>query len=152
MTTDALNLFYPFELNVHKGNINMDTSGNGGDAFKVMLSNTAPTMTWDAYDDISANEVASGNGYTTGGAALTVTSLSQSTGTLTWVLGNDVTWTATGGSMGTFRYAYIYDSTPASASEKWLVGVLDYGSSVTLTVGQSFSIPFTAVTMLTVTE
>lgn len=139
--TDALDLFYPFELEVHQKLIDLED-----DTIKVALSNSAPTMSWDGLSDIT--EISGGTGYTTGGATVAVDSLSQSSGVMTWVLGTNVTWTATG-SMGPFRYAYLYDDT---STGDLLIGVLDYGSSITLSSSQTFSIPFDGVTMLTVTE
>lgn len=52
------------------------------------------------------NEVANGNGYTTGGIAITLT-LSGTT-TVTVDISTDPVWTASGGSI-TARYAVIYE-------------------------------------------
>ena len=106
-----------------------------------MLTNTAPVATNAVYGDISGNELANGNGYTTGGATVTGQGYSQTAGvaTLTGTLANP-TWTATG-SMGPFRYAVLYDS---SAATKVLIGFWDYGSSVTLTSGQTFTVSITS--------
>src|SRR5690349_16871944 len=52
------------------------------------------------------NELANGSGYTTGGAAITSNAATFSGGTATFDC-DDVTWTASGGSL-TFRYAVIY--------------------------------------------
>jgi hypothetical protein len=100
------------------------------DTFKVMLTNTAPVATNSNYSDISGNELANGNGYTTGGTAST-TSSANSSGTET-ATAADVTFTATG-SMGPFRYAVYYDST---TGHLWCW--FDYGSSVTLAAGETF--------------
>ena len=102
-----------------------------------MLTNTAPVATNSQYSDISGTEVANGNGYTTGGASLTLTSSSQSGGTYKYIASAaSPTWTATG-PMGTFRYVVAYDSTPTAKS---LVGWWDYGSSLSLTSGQTFTV------------
>ena len=102
------------------------------DTFKVMLTNTTPVATNTKYSDISGSELANGNGYTTGGTASAVTA-ANATGTETWTAA-DVTFTATG-SMGPFRYAVFYDTTP---SNEPLICWFDYGSSVTLSSGESF--------------
>jgi len=106
----------------------------GSDTFKIMLTNTAPVATNTQYSDISATELANGNGYTTGGTAVGSTSVSNTSGTDTFI-GNQVVFTATG-SMGPFRYVVLYDTTPVT---KYLVGWWDYGSSITLTSGETFT-------------
>lgn len=105
------------------------------DTHKVMLTNTVPVATNSIYSDISAGEVANGNGYTTGGATATLSSDGQSSGTYKLVLTSPV-FTATG-SVGPFRYAVLYDSTPAS--NKALMGWWDYGSSLTLANTDTFT-------------
>ena len=103
------------------------------DTLKVVLTNTAPVSTNTVLADIT--QISNGNGYTTGGATATVSSSAQSSGIYKLVLA-DVTWTASGGSMGPFRYAVLYNSTAASSE---LIGYWDYGSSVTLASGESFT-------------
>lgn len=105
----------------------------GADTLKVMLTNSAPLATNTVKADLT--EISSGNGYTAGGTAATISSSAQSSGTYKLVLA-DVTWTASGGSIGPFRYATLYNDTAAS---KQLIGFWDYGSSVTLAAGESFT-------------
>lgn len=108
----------------------------GSDTVKLMLTNTVPVATNVQYSDISATEVASGNGYTTGGATVTLTSSTQSGGTYKYIASAaSPTWTATG-AMGAFRYVVAYDTTPATKS---LIGWWDYGSTINLTSGQTFT-------------
>lgn len=104
------------------------------DTFKVMLTNTVPVATNTKYSDVSGTELASGNGYTTGGTASAVTA-NNTTGTET-VVAADVTFTATG-SMGPFRYAIFYDTTP---TDEPLICWFDYGSGVTLSSGETFTV------------
>ena len=129
--------FNKFNLTVDalcKGAVNLST-----DAIKVMLTNTAPVATNSNYADISANELAAGNGYTTGGASVTGVTLSNSAGTESLAVGS-TTFTSATGNMGPFRYVVYYDSTPAT--NKTLIGWFDYGSSVTLNgaAGETFVI------------
>ena len=125
--------FQIFSANLSKGvhNFNSDT-------VKVMLSNTAPNAATNAVPaDIT--EISAGNGYTAGGTATTLT-LSNTSGTEKIVASN-VTFTASGGTIGPFRYVVIYDSTPSSPL-KPLIAYLDYGSSLTLNSGDTFTVTF----------
>lgn len=101
------------------------------DTFKVMLTNTAPVATNTVYSGISGTEVANGNGYTTGGAVTTITE-SNTSGTVKEV-GTAITWTASG-SVGPLRYAVLYDSTTGDLVAWW-----DYGASITLNSGDTFT-------------
>jgi hypothetical protein len=55
--------------------------------------------------------------------------------------GNDVVFTASGGAMGPFRYAVLYDDTPTSPTDP-LIQYWDYGAAVTLQVGETFTVDF----------
>jgi hypothetical protein len=102
---------------------------------KVMLTNTAPVATNSVRADLT--EIAAGNGYTAGGTAASVTSSAQTSGTYKLVLG-DVVITASGGSIGPFRYAVLYNDTPTSPADP-LIGWWDYGSALTLANGESIT-------------
>lgn len=132
----TFNKFNAFAAAMPNGGVALAT-----DTLKVMLTNTVPVATNVQYSDISASELASGNGYTTGGATVTTTSSTQSSGTYKFV-GSvpSPTWTATG-SMGPFRYAVIYDTTPTTKS---LIGWWDYGSSLTLVATNTFTVTLDA--------
>ena len=101
-----------------------------------MLTNTAPTSSNTVKANIS--EISAGNGYTAGGTAATQSSSAQSSGTYKLVL-NDVVFTATGGSIGPFRYVVLYNDT---ASNDELIGFWDYGSSITLSDTETFTTDF----------
>lgn len=117
----------------------------GSDTLRVALSNTAPSQSNTQLSQIT--QIANGNGYTTGGAAASITSSSQTSGTYRLVLG-DVVFTATG-SMGPFRYAVLYNDT---ATNDELIGWWDYGSSITLNSGETFTVDFDPGTgVLTIT-
>ena len=109
----------------------------GADALKLMLTNTAPVATNTIKTDIT--EITAGNGYTAGGAALSITSSAQTGGTYKLVL-VDLVFTATG-AVGPFRYGVIYNDT---ATNKELIGYIDYGSSVSLISGETFTFDFDA--------
>lgn len=109
----------------------------GSDTLKVALTNTAPVATNTQLSNIT--QVANGNGYTTGGTAATISSSAQTSGTYKLTLA-DVVFTASG-SMGPFRYAVLYNDT---ATNDELIGWWDYGSSVTLVTGETFTVDFDA--------
>lgn len=118
----------------------------GADTLKVMLTNTAPVAT----NTVKANltEISAGNGYTAGGAAATISSSAQTGGVYKLVLA-DVVFTASGGSIGPFRYVVLYDDT---ATNDELIAWWDYGSAVTLAAGESFTVDFDATNgVLTIT-
>jgi hypothetical protein len=122
-----------FKLNVTNANINLST-----DTFKVALTNTAPVVaTHDEFADIT--EISAGNGYTAGGQALdSVTWAETGAGTGIWQFTSaDEVFTASGGSIGPFRYIVLYSDT--STNDK-LVGYLDYGSSISVTDGNTFTV------------
>jgi len=107
---------------------------------KVMLSNAAPNVGTHAVR-ASAGELAAGNGYTSGGNDI------QNDGTATagttTVTAVDTTFTASGGAIGPFRYAIVYNDTPTSPADP-LIGYYDYGSAVTLADGETLTVDFGA--------
>lgn len=116
------------------------TAGSGADTIKAMLSNTAPNVATHAVRT-DATEISGGNGYTSGGAS-TANVGSESGGILT-VVGTDVTWIASGGNIGPFRYVILYNDTPTSPADP-LISYWDYGSSITVAAGESFTANFGA--------
>lgn len=115
------------------------------DQIVVALSNTAPSSE-------TSDPSADGNGilgnvtevsYTNCSSRnVTTTSSSQTSGTYKLVLA-DLTLTASGGSVGPFRYIYLYDDTVTSPADP-IIGYYDYASSLTLNDGDSFTIDFSA--------
>ena len=106
------------------------------DAIKVALTNTAPAAGNAIFSDIT--EITAQNGYAAGGSAASFSSGAQSSGTYKLVL-SDVTFTASGGSFGPFRYVVLYNATPTSPL-KPLIGYYDYGTGITVTTGNSFTV------------
>lgn len=129
----SFNKFQPFVENLAEKVFNL-----GSDTLKVLLTNSAPAAANGVKSDLT--EISSGNGYTAGGATASISSSAQTSGTYKLVLG-DVTITASGGSIGPFRYAVLYDDTAASDQ---LIGWWDYGSSITLADGESITVDFDA--------
>lgn len=108
----------------------------GSDTLKVLLTNSAPSASNTQKSDLT--EISAGNGYTAGGTAATISSSSQTSGTYKLVLA-DVVFTASGGSIGPFRYAVLYNDT---ATNDELIGYWDYGSSITLASTETFTVDF----------
>ena len=129
----SFNKFQPFVENLAEKVFNL-----GSDTLKVLLTNSAPAAANGVKSDLT--EISAGSGYTAGGATASIASSAQTSGTYKLVLG-DVTITASGGSIGPFRYAVLYDDTAASDQ---LIGFWDYGSSITLADGESITVDFDA--------
>lgn len=107
------------------------------DTLKVMLVNSpAPVATNSVKADLT--EITAQNGYTAGGTQATISSSSQTSGTYKLVL-NDVVFTASGGSFGPFRYAVLYNDTPAGGTVDPLICWHDYGSSISVNDGETFT-------------
>ena len=110
----------------------------GADSLKIYLTNTAPNAaTMSVKTDLA--EITAGNGYTAGGVTPTISSSAQTAGTYKLTLADPASWTAAGGTIGPFRYAVLYNDTPTSPADP-LIGWWDYGSAVTLAIGESFSV------------
>lgn len=108
------------------------------DTLKIALTNTAPNLTDTQFSAIT--EIAAGNGYTAGGAGVTVSSSAQTAGVYKLIIG-DVTITAAGGSIGPFRYGVLYNDTHV---DKPLIGYFDYGIGYTLPDTEPFVFDFDA--------
>jgi hypothetical protein len=104
------------------------------DQLEVYLSNATPDPAADLVKTDLA-EIATGNGYT--GPIDTQNTGAEATGTYT-LTGMKVVVTATG-AMAAFRYVVLYNTTPATDP---LIGWWDYGSSLSLQNGETFSIKF----------
>lgn len=105
-----------------------------------MVDTTTSTLTIKSTSN--SVEIAAGNGYSKGGTSLgTLTTASQSAGTMT-VAANQVVFTASGGTIGPFRYIVLYNNSTASTSTRPPIAWWDYGSALTLNSGDSFTIQF----------
>ena len=108
--------------------------------FKVALTNTLPVNTQVSLDTVTNHpQPAAANGYTAGGLATTI-SASETAGTMT-VQGTQVVFTASGGQIGPFRYAILYNDTATSPVDA-LVEFVDYGTSITLNDTEPFTVKF----------
>jgi hypothetical protein len=110
-----------------------------GDTVRVYLTNATPNgATHTVKADIA--EISAGSGYTAGG--IDVQNDLTRTGGRTDTTGVNATFTASGGTIGPFRYAVLYNDTPTSPADP-LIAYWDRGSEVTLADGESFQVQFT---------
>lgn len=139
----AFNKFNQFvqDLAQKVHNLNADT-------FKIALFLSAPAGTETGYNDtgyalLGGNtpaEIATGNGYTRNGASAGTPTATQTAGTLKFTLGTDPVWTASGGAIANFRYAVLYNSSGGSSGNRPLIGYWDYGSTLTVNTGETFTV------------
>jgi hypothetical protein len=132
----AFNKFYCFVEDLAEKIHNL-----GSDQCYVYLSNTAPSTANTAYDGTTGTtgpkEIAAANGYGAKGNKANVTSSAQTGGVYKLVLTSPAAFTAAGGTIGAFRYAVLFNDTAAA---KQLIGWWDYGSSITLNDGETFTL------------
>lgn len=133
----AYNKFFDFAEKLCTGQHDFTAAGH---VFKVYLSNATPDATLDLVKADLA-EITAQNGYPAGGTDVQNT-LSESGGTAT-VAGTDVvfTGTTTDPAFGPFRYVVLYNDTHASDA---LVAWWDYGSSISINNGETFTVDFGA--------
>jgi len=113
---------------------------NGADTFKIALYTSSATLNASTTAYTTSNQVANGNGYSTGGESLTNVSPTVS-GTTALTDFADETW---GSSSITARGALIYNSTPNTTSISVTnpsVIILDFGADKTSTTGD-FTVVF----------
>ena len=111
-----------FKVELLGGTHDLDT-----DTIKIALFTSSATLGASTTTYSSTNEVANGNGYTTGGNTLTGASITSS-GTTAFVDFADSTWTS---ASFTARGALIYNSSKADRA----IAVLDFRSDKTSTNG-----------------
>ena len=129
-----------FEQFVEDLGVGVHNLAAAGDTLKCYLSNATPDAAADAVKADLA-EITAENGYSAGGEDVQNDySQTSGTGTLT---GTDITWTASTGSFGPFRYVAMYNDTPTSPADP-LIAWWDYGSAISINDGESFTVDFGA--------
>ena len=134
----VFNKFNQFVEDLGLGVHNLDTG-----LLKVYLTDAVPSASLDLIKTDLA-EIAAGNGYVAGGVDV-VGVWTETAGTAS-LAGTDVVWTATG-AIGPFRYVVLYNDTPTAPLDP-VIGWWDYGSSISLAIGETFTTDFGA-TILT---
>lgn len=110
----------------------------GSDQLKIALTNTAPTAATTNYAGLTAPLATTNLSGATPFNVTTSTS-AQTSGTYKLVCA-DLVLTATG-AVGPFRYVALYNDT---ATNKEVIGYYDYGSSISLANGETFTVDFDA--------
>lgn len=118
------------------------TPASDCDSLRIMLSNTAADVGVTKATRSQITEITNGNGYATGGlpASGGLNSGAAASGTFT-LTGTKQVWTSSGAGMSPFRYVILYNDTPSSPADP-LIASWDYGSELTLAVGETFTVKF----------
>ena len=145
----AYNKFNQFVQDVCQGLHVIKTAA--GNTYKLGLTNTSPNAADTVVDNSvppavvkstsNATELSTGSGYTAGGTSIGApTTASQTTGTFT-MAANQVVWTSSG-TIGPFRYVFLWNDSTATSATRPPVAWWDYGSSITLNNGETFTVQF----------
>lgn len=133
-----------FKYQLLKKAIDMDN-----DTFKLCLMASGFTFDKDAHAtwaDVSASELAAGNGYAAGGATLANSTVTEDdTNDKGSVAFDNVTFMASGGSIGPTPGAIIYDDT---SEDDTIVGYIDFTTERTILDMNSLSIQAIKVELL----
>src|SRR5574343_315688 len=129
----SFNKFQDFVEQLGKGVHQLHAAGH---TIKVYLSNEAPVNTDTQKSDIA--DISSEHGYSGPVDIQNDYTESGGTGTMTGVEGE---WTASGGTVGPFRYVILFNDDVAGDP---LIGWWDYGSAITLQDGEKFKVDFGA--------
>ncbi len=131
VTTHFYNNFFK---HLGSGQINLVSN-----TIKAILVNA---YTFDSTDEFKADlgsvELPTGVGYTSGGKELTNKTLNYSVDKTQWDA-DDLTWSISGGTLGPFTGAILYDDT--STGDK-LICYIDLGDSVTASAGTDLKLVF----------
>jgi hypothetical protein len=136
MPTSSFSKFNDFVEQLGKGVHNFSSN-----TFKAALTNTAPSAANTILSDIT--QISAGGGYTAGaGGGYTLTGVTWTeTGGVAKLVITDLVITATGASVGPFRYIVIYNDTATSPADA-LIGWLDYASALTLADTEALTVDF----------
>ena len=116
----------------------------GADTLTVALSNTLPVNTNTQLSNITQISYTNIQNGTTTGRDLTGVTSAQTSGSYK-LDANDLVLTATG-TVPTFRYVVLFNQ---SATNDELIGWYDYGATVDLLNGETFTITWDAAGILT---
>jgi len=114
------------------------------DTIKCALMTTSATFNPESdedWSDISADEIANGVGYTTGGITLTgvavAATVTAADGIINITCTNNPTWTAAAGTIPTVGAAAIVNTTPGTPK---IIMFIDFGADYSTTDGKVFQV------------
>lgn len=113
----------------------------GSDVLKWMLVTGAPDLAAHA-GKADLTEISAGSGYSAGGSVWGGVTATQ-TGGVFYLKGNDVSWAASGGAIGTFRAAVLYNDTAAG---KPLIGTITFPVHLGVPDGSAFNLDLNPTT------
>jgi len=128
------NKFEDFVVQLCSGVHQLHTAGH---QLEVYLSDEQPLAADTVKTDIA--EITIENGYT--GPADIANDVDESPAGTARLLGSDKQWTATAGGFGTLQFAVLFNQDAASPLDA-LIAWWDYGSSITVNDGESFTVDF----------
>jgi hypothetical protein len=131
----TFNKVYSYIADIHNKVHNL-----ASDQLAIACTDTAPTTALTNYAGITS-PLASTNLSGANPFNITTTSSTQTAGAYKLILA-DLVLTATG-TFGPFRYVVVYNTTAASQQ---VLGWIDVGSEVTISIGQTFTIDFDQTT------
>ena len=142
----SINRYDEFPLHFGQANINL-----ASDTFKLELYNS--THSFDKNNQnrsqISANALATGNGYTNPGQDLSTVSWTEAAGTATFNA-DDVVWNAVGGSIGPAAHGVLYDDDALTPAADLLAYSIDFDGDQTAGDGTPFQVTWNASGIFTV--
>lgn len=125
----------------HTAKLFADGSNAAADTYKLMLCTSATFTASDTtLAGITKTEVANGNGYTTGGAALTNVAVTTVTTNDAKFDADDVTWTASGAALSAAK-AILYNDTDTNDPP---IAMIDFGGTETAGDGTDFIVAWSA--------
>jgi len=140
----TFNKFESFAQHLAEG---VHTFSTAGSLLRVYLTNNTPSASGDTVvtDLVS---IATGNGYDAV-AGLDISNTGAAASGIYTVNASDVSWVASGGAIADFRYVVLYDDTPTDPVDP-LIGWWDYGSVVTVSSGEKFTVDFDGTSVFTI--
>ncbi|NBN87548.1 MAG: hypothetical protein EBV32_00415 [Proteobacteria bacterium] len=125
-----------------------DGSNSTSDTYKLMLCSAATFSGANTtLAGITKTELSTANGYTAGGATLSGVTVTQ-TGNDAAFDANDVTFTASGGTIGPAAAAILYNSTDSGSPP---VAFVDFGGNQSAGDGTDFKVIWNASGIVTFT-
>lgn len=137
-------IYTSFWDDMARGNINASTA-----SIKIALTTSGYTeakATHTKRSDVTS-EVAAGNGYTTGGAAVAAMTITKDTANnrITFSIPG-ATWTTSAGQTLTARKAVIYAAVGTAATDQ-LIAVVDFGTDQVASNGGALTLSASTITL-----